>query len=68
MEVELNRGIFNPILSEKDYKKSLKEWVVELEHNHMYWYDLIENNSEDFNSKKSTIDQAKYIKKRSVSA
>ncbi|WP_067094569.1 hypothetical protein [Marinomonas atlantica] len=60
----MNRGIFNHILSEKDYEASLKEWVVELEHNHMYWYDLIENNSEDFNSKKSTIDQAKYIKKK----
>lgn len=64
MEIILNRGIFNQLLSEKDYKISSKEWCVELEHSQMYWYDLIQNSHEEFDTKSFIIEKTKEIKRK----
>ncbi|MET0107412.1 MAG: hypothetical protein ABW084_00800 [Candidatus Thiodiazotropha sp.] len=62
----MNRGLFSSILNNEEYKKSDKEWIVELQRYHMYWYDLVVNPgevSDYFNTKKLIVNYLRYVKR-----
>lgn len=60
------RGIFSYLSSNDMYNSSEKEWIVELDRYHRYWYDLIVNPSEVaeyFDTRQLIVDYLKKIKK-----
>lgn len=63
----MNRGIFSLIANTEAYKNSKKEWVIELQTYHQYWYDLIVNPHEvadHLDSRKFIITYLKHLKKQ----
>ncbi|WP_343740308.1 hypothetical protein [Delftia tsuruhatensis] len=62
----MKRGIFSSILNNEAYAESDKEWKVELQRFHKYWYDLAVNTNEVaeyFDTRKIIVDYLKSVKK-----
>ncbi len=65
LEKYLSRGMFSSIINNDIYKHSEKEWIVELQQYHKYWYDLIVNPddvADYFDTRKLIVDYLKGIK------
>ncbi|MGP5366973.1 hypothetical protein ACTXN4_05810 [Pseudomonas helleri] len=63
----MSRGLFSSVAKSDAYKGSEKEWVVELQRYHKYWYDLVVNPgevSEYFDTRKLIVEYLKGIKKQ----
>lgn len=58
----MNRGLYKSILERPGYKESKKEWIVELSRSDVYWYDLLINSHELFDTKKLITDALKKLK------
>jgi len=59
--------MFSSIVDNDIYQQSEKEWIVELQRYHKYWYDLVVNPGEVadyFNTRKLIVDYLKSIKKQ----
>ncbi len=59
--------MFSSFIDNDIYKQSEKEWIVELERYHKYWYDLVVNPSEVadyFDTRKLIVDYLRRIKKQ----
>ncbi|MEN9657304.1 MAG: hypothetical protein RL571_769 [Pseudomonadota bacterium] len=62
----MSRGFFKSIKNNDIYKESDKEWKVELQTYHKYWYDLVVNPkevAEYFDTRKLIVDYLKEVKK-----
>ncbi|QJY36181.1 hypothetical protein HOO69_05945 [Vibrio europaeus] len=62
----MNRGLFSSMIGNDLYKASDKEWIVELEKYHRYWYDLVVNPGEVadyFDTRQLIVKHLKRIKK-----
>ncbi|PZW69867.1 hypothetical protein F471_01197 [Pseudomonas sp. URMO17WK12:I1] len=63
----MSRGLFSSITDNESYKQSEKEWIVELQRYHKYWYDLVVNPDEVadyFDTRKLIVDYLKGVKKQ----
>lgn len=61
----LSRGLFSSIINNEEYRSSEKEWIVELQRYHMYWYDLVINPGEVadyFDTRSLIVEYLKHIK------
>ncbi|WP_122469093.1 hypothetical protein [Pseudomonas viridiflava] len=61
----MNRGFLSSVVNTKAYIEAEKEWVVELQRYHRYWYDLIVNRhevAEYFDSRQLIVDYLKRVK------
>lgn len=58
----MNRGLYGGILMKPGYKESEKEWIIELSRSDVYWYDLLVNSHENFDTKKIITDTLKSLK------
>lgn len=61
----MNRGFFSIVAETEAYKNADKEWFVELQQYHKYWYDLVVNPhevAEYFDSRQLIVDYLKRIK------
>lgn len=61
----MNRGFLSSIVNTKAYMEAEKEWAVELQLHHRYWYDLVVNPhqaGEGFDSRKLIVDYLKRLK------
>nr|CDQ35142.1 hypothetical protein BN993_04610 [Virgibacillus halodenitrificans] len=61
----MSRGMFSLIINNDIYKQSEKEWIVELQRYHRYWYDLVVNPNEVadyFDTRKLIVDYLRDIK------
>ncbi len=59
--------MFSSIIDNDVYKESEKEWIVELQRYHKYWYDLVVNPGEVadyFDTRKLIVDYLKEIKRQ----
>ena len=62
----MNRGYFSSITEIDGYKNAEKEWIVDLQDYHKYWYDLVVNPgdvAECFDTRKLVVEYLKQIKK-----
>ncbi|GHX14117.1 TPA: hypothetical protein I6187_003534 [Vibrio cholerae] len=62
----MNRGLYSSMITNNLYRDSDKEWVVELETYHRYWYDLVVNPCEIadyFDTRKLIVNHLKQVKK-----
>ena len=62
----MTRGMFSSITENEAYRDADKEWFVELQRYHMYWYDLVVNPGEAadyFDTRKIIVDYLKSVKK-----
>ncbi|MCG7497814.1 hypothetical protein MHO82_13165 [Vibrio sp. Of7-15] len=62
----MNRGMYSSFINNEMYRNCEKEWVVELEKYHRYWYDLVVNPddvAEYFDTRKLVVNHLKRIKK-----
>ncbi|MDO6543873.1 hypothetical protein [Photobacterium sanguinicancri] len=60
------RGLYSSLVANDLYKHSDKEWIVELETYHRYWYDLVVNPGEVadyFDTRQLIVNNLKRIKK-----
>ncbi|MGY0074591.1 hypothetical protein [Vibrio proteolyticus] len=65
-EFDVNRGLYASLIANELYKHSDKEWIVELETYHRYWYDLVVNPGEVadyFDTRQLIVNNLKRIKK-----
>jgi len=63
----LSRGLFSSIADNELYKQSEKEWIVELQRYHRYWYDLVVNPgdvADYFDTRKLIVEYLKEVKKQ----
>ncbi|RZN98122.1 hypothetical protein EKG40_31420 [Pseudomonas moorei] len=61
----MNRGFFSFVATTEAYRNAKKEWVVELQRYHMYWYDLVVNPqevAEYFDTRQLIVDYLKRVK------
>ncbi|MFA0999134.1 MULTISPECIES: hypothetical protein [Pseudomonas syringae group] len=61
----MNRGFLSSVVNTRAYMEAEKEWVVELQRYHRYWYDLIVNShevAEYFDSRQLIVDYLKRVK------
>jgi hypothetical protein len=59
----VKRGLFGSLLTLDPYQEAGKEWFITLNTSIMYWYDLVVNSSETFDSKKYISNTLKALKK-----
>jgi hypothetical protein len=59
----MTRGIFSQIVENKAYKESKKDWYVEISRSDMYWYDLVMNSTDEFNTKKMIVGYLSSLRK-----
>ena len=62
----MNRGLYSSIIQNEEYRNSQKEWIVELQRYHMYWYDLVVNPFEVadyFDTRKLIVEYLKTVKR-----
>ena len=59
----MRRGIFGSLIENDVYKQAEKDWFVQLSQSDMYWYDLIVNPQEPFDTRKLIADYLKWLKK-----
>lgn len=62
----MNRGYFSSIAETDGYKNAEKEWIVNLQGYHKYWYDLVVNPgdvAEYFDTRKLIVEYLKGVKK-----
>ena len=62
LKLKMSRGSYDSLLKMDAYNDSKKAWVIELQRSDMYWYDLIVNPTEEFNSRRDIIKQLKAYK------
>jgi hypothetical protein len=58
----LNRGSFGSLLNLDPYQEATKDWYVHLDYVHIFWYDLIVNSPDKFDSKKIIFSFLKNLK------
>lgn len=59
----MNRGIFSSMVDNNEvYNDSNKEWIVELSQSTIFWYDLIKNPNEKFNTKSFIVEYMSSLK------
>jgi hypothetical protein len=62
----LSRGLFSSFIENDAYKNAEKEWIIELDRYHKYWYDLVVHSgevAEYFNTRKLIFEHLKDVKK-----
>ena len=60
----MTRGLFNNILSIPAYQNASKHWHITLEHSTIFWYDLVVDPIEKYQSKQFIIDYLKDLKNK----
>ncbi|HJV72726.1 MAG TPA: hypothetical protein VJ654_00765 [Noviherbaspirillum sp.] len=58
----MTRGYLDNLLDMAPYKNADKQWYVELLRSDMYWYELIVNGYDNFDTRKSIMDSLKNLK------
>lgn len=58
------RGDFNSLLNHDGYRDSEKRWFVELLRADIYWYELIVNGHDQFDTRTEIENSLKYLKER----
>ncbi|GAA0832263.1 hypothetical protein GCM10009112_18680 [Marinomonas arenicola] len=62
----MNRGSYSSFAEHGEYKSANKNWIVELERYHKYWYDLVvhpDEVAEYFDTRKLIVNYLKQLKK-----
>jgi len=59
----MRRGMFGSLVENDAYKQAEKDWFVQLSQSDMYWYNLIVNPQEPFDTRKLITGYLKWLKK-----